>query len=417
MSNRELWSKVFEIKKFDLNKDIHFITAKEIKQITGQEPRNMAKMDSTADLPSIFKNNGYFLLPIENGRYEIIRGEGYHKLEKNKKTGEYDADIKFSITTAARGASEMEYLDYSIYTGVLEKILGLGSMYPSIRGRGRSRSFNFFVNRHQVDVSGVQLEVDSGLEAEHAIVLIEAKMETPEDFIVRQLYYPYRHFGLISPYKKIVPTFFTYDLGNKVYKYWVYDFKNDVDYNSIYLKSVHAFKIISTEPVELSELKPLENTQIADIPQANDLDKIITMVFGVNEKIDDYKKIAKYFEFNERQSSYYRQAAESLGLISSHKGKYYLTDKGQKLIKLSTSERNIFFIKLISEYELVKSSLDILQHKSVLTDGDLVKLVRQNHKISGSTVIRRAQSLKSWLNWIAERTNTFIKEDNKFIVS
>jgi hypothetical protein len=34
-------------------------------------------MDSTADLPPIFKKHGYFLLPVINGRYAIVRGNGF----------------------------------------------------------------------------------------------------------------------------------------------------------------------------------------------------------------------------------------------------------------------------------------------------------------------------------------------------
>jgi hypothetical protein len=40
----ELWDKVFAAKQFDISQELHFITAKEIKTLSGAEPRIMAKM-------------------------------------------------------------------------------------------------------------------------------------------------------------------------------------------------------------------------------------------------------------------------------------------------------------------------------------------------------------------------------------
>ena len=76
----ELWEKIFSVKAFDLSQDLHFIKASEIKEITNAEPRVMAKIDSSSGLPDIFKRNGYFILPIKNKEYAIVRGDGFHRL-------------------------------------------------------------------------------------------------------------------------------------------------------------------------------------------------------------------------------------------------------------------------------------------------------------------------------------------------
>lgn len=127
----EAWEKIFQTKQFDTTADLHFITADEIKAITGQEARIMAKVDFSKDLPEVFKRNGYFLLPVKNGNYAIVRGEGFHLLEGKVALQEYESKIDFPLTTAGRGQSEMQYLDHSYNTGVLEQVVGVGPLYQN----------------------------------------------------------------------------------------------------------------------------------------------------------------------------------------------------------------------------------------------------------------------------------------------
>src|SRR3989344_3688079 len=412
----ELWEKIFTAKNFDLTQNLHFITADEIKKITRAEPRIMAKFDSLADLPVVFKKNGYFLLPVKNGKYAIVRGSGFHKLENIGEISDHNSRIKFSLTTAGRGSSEMQYLDYSFNAGALESVMGISPLYQSIRGREFSKNFSFEVNKTNLDVSSVQLEVDSGLEGEDSIVLIEAKMRTPEDFIIRQLFYPYNHFKIVSPDKKIVPVFFTYEPVDKIYNFWIYEFTDPRNYNSIRLKGAKSLKILTELEFELDDIRPKNIVEYKDlIPQANDLDKVIELVFKVSEGVNNYKDIADYFGFDERQSSYYREAAEALGLVYREGGKYNLTEVGKTLTSLPSEKRNIFFIELLSDFSLVKEGLSIIQGKKVLTKSDIELLISKTSKLSGSTISRRAGSLISWFTWIAVKSGTFIREDDKFV--
>lgn len=56
--------------------------------------------------------------------------------------------------------------------------------------------------------TGVQVEVDLGCEGRRDIVLIEAKVGQPQDFIIRQLFYPYRKWKPEIPQKRVRPWFF-----------------------------------------------------------------------------------------------------------------------------------------------------------------------------------------------------------------
>lgn len=411
----DLWEKIFEIKSFDLTKDLHFISADEIKEITGAEPRIMAKVDASVDLPDVFKRNRYFLLPVKNGLYAIVRGNGFHLLEAKGSQINHVSRIKFNLTTAGRGSSEMQYLDYSFNSGALENLLGISPLYQSIRGREYSKQFQFKVGQTEISVGSVQLEVDSGLEGEDTIVLIEAKVKTPEDFIIRQLFYPYNHFKIISPNKKIVPIFFTYEPNTKLYNFWIYEFTDPGNYNSIRLKEVRSLTISAEQEIKLSEIKPMGIVAYKDlIPQANDLNKVIELVFKVNEGVNHYKNVAEYFDFNERQSSYYREAAEALGLITNKKGIYKLTNIGNQLVSLPVEKRNLFMVELLSDFNLVKAGLNTLKERGKLTQEDLEHFIEEESGLSGTTIPRRASSLVSWFKWIAEATGSFIYEDNTF---
>lgn len=411
----ELWEEIFKVKKFDLTQDLHYISADEIKAFA--EPRIMAKMDDSKDLPPVFERNGYFLLPTKNGIYAIVRGDGFHLLEERGQLITHESRIKFHLTTAGRGMSEMQYLDNAYNTGAIEKVIGVGHLYQSIRGREYSKKFDFNVGNIKIETGSVQIEVDSGLEGEDSIVLMEAKVKTPEDFIIRQLYYPYRHFRIVSPDKKIIPVFFTYEPKEQVYNFWIYEFKDISDYNSIFLKEKKSIKIVTKDEVELDDIKAEGIVSYKElIPQANDLNKVLELVYKVSEGINNYVDIAKYFDFDVRQSSYYREAAEALSLLYSKNGQYYLTEAGQKLVSLTTEKRNLYFTNILLDFNIVKESIALLKQKNILTKADMEDIVARNSKLSGSTVGRRANSLASWLKWISSSLNIFTwdKESGAF---
>lgn len=415
----KLWEKIFEVKGFDPARDSHFITADEIKAITGAEPRVMAKIDAAADLPDVFRRNGYFILPVKNGEYAIVRGEGFHTLEApGFPLEKHVSRIKFHLTTAARGAGEMQYLDYSFYSGAIEKIIGKSPLYQSIRGREYSKQFQFKVARTPLRVASVQFEVDSGLEGEDSIVLVEAKVKTPEDFIVRQLFYPYRHFCMVSPEKQIIPVFFTYEPADMVYNFWIYEFTDPSNYNSLRLKQARSLKIISQKELSLDDFKARGVARKKDlVPQANDLNKVIELVFKIQEGVDNYRAIAGHFGFDARQSSYYREAAESLGLVYADAGKYRLTDYGRKLVDLPVEKRHLFVADLLSDFSLVKEGFELLHKKSVLTQKNLEDIIRKYSGLSGSTVTRRAGSLAAWFKWIAQATGSLAFEEGVFRIN
>lgn len=405
------WEQIFEAKNFDLSADLHFITAKEIKDITGEEPRLMAKSDSRKDLPAVIRDNGYFLLPVNNGKYAIVRGEGFHDIENTVEPIQFTSRIRFNLSTAMRNTSEMQYLDYCFASGLIEDVIGRGILYSSIRGRERSGTFSFTVNKTHITVDGAQIEVDLGLEGEDCIVLLEAKARNMQDFIIRQLYYPYRRFNNLLDNKTIIPVFFTYESSNNTYNFWIYEFTNLTDYNSLRFIKTLSYKIVTKDEIALNDIEPVDIEYRDIIPQANDLDKVMELVFKVSEGLNNAEKIADYFEFDKRQSSYYREAAEALGLVQRESITYRLTKAGEHLVSLETQDRNIYFAQVLANFRLIRSGLDMLKAGKVFKRKDLESLIAKHSNLSGSTIPRRAHSLMTWYKWIAANTGTLKVDD------
>ncbi|WP_395939594.1 type II restriction enzyme [Anabaena sp. FACHB-1237] len=68
------WKAIFEKYKI-YNHDFtqpYFINAKDIKEV-----RIICKQDTRESRPDIFQKLRLFLLPVKNGEYAILKGEGY----------------------------------------------------------------------------------------------------------------------------------------------------------------------------------------------------------------------------------------------------------------------------------------------------------------------------------------------------
>ena len=77
-----------------------------------------------------------------------------------------------------------------------------------------------------------QIEIDGGYEGDSSLNLIEAKNYISDDFLIRQLYYPYRLWSNKIG-KRVRPIFLTY--SNGIFHLREYEFVTPELYNSIRL--------------------------------------------------------------------------------------------------------------------------------------------------------------------------------------
>lgn len=149
-----------------------------------------------------------------------------------------------------------------------------------------------------------------------------------------------------------------------------------------------------------------------EIPQADDVNKISEFPLRVSEGYDTADKIKRAFGFVNRQSSYYRQASEILGLVSRDKrSTYKLTNRGEEYLCLSSQQKSR--CKLLLEFPIINELfLDIsIDPSKVIGRQHIVGLLRKYSQLTGSTLGRRAQTIISWFKWI--RNNLGIVDVNK----
>src|SRR3990167_4442784 len=253
MANSKSWKKIFDdykIHEHDFDKSPFSLSATQIKracqrfkETSEKEVRILCKQDSRGDRPDVFVKHNLFLLPVKNGYYSIIKGEGYIDIpEIKKEIVIYSSKLDFQLDTTKIGDSEMQHLDYAYAASLIRTFMDDSSLVLTIRGRKYTPAFEFYVGKQLIKVVSVQTEVDAGYEGKNQIVLVEAKNFSATNVIIRQLYYPFRQWQEHTK-KKVVTLFFDKAHGEDVYSIWQFEFKNKDDYNSIKLVKSGKFRI------------------------------------------------------------------------------------------------------------------------------------------------------------------------------
>ena len=247
------WSVIFDaynIHSHDFDKAPFFISAQQIKDATShfsktaeREVRILCYQAQRKDQPEVFTNRGLFLLPVKNGHYAIVKGEGYMEIpEITSPPIKFRPAHGFELESAKVGDSEMQHLDFAHASGMLEDFVSEGRLYLTIRGRKYTPEFSFSVDGVQITQQSVQTEVDAGYEGEEVVVLVEGKNTKVKDTIIRQLYYPYRKWTKDTG-KRVIPMFF--EKNGDEYMFWMYEFTDPEDYNSIGLIRSRRYSLTS----------------------------------------------------------------------------------------------------------------------------------------------------------------------------
>ena len=251
MPKDESWEKIFkdyDIYDHNFDDEPFHVTAEQIKRAcqdfteTGQkEVRILCKQDSREGRPRVFVEKDLFLLPVKNGEYVIVRGEGYVDIPEIQATKEfYVSKLDFNLDTSFVGNSEMQHLDFAYASSLIRYFMEDDSLVLTIRGRKYTPKFSFKVGNHLINVRSVQTEVDAGYEGKNQVVLIEAKSSSTQNVIIRQLYYPFRQWQEHTE-KPVVTLFF--QKSRDLYSIWHFRFNDIEDYNSIELIKSGKFKI------------------------------------------------------------------------------------------------------------------------------------------------------------------------------
>lgn len=383
-----------------------------------REARLMTKFDFKSQLPTLFSENNLSILPISRGNYVISTFETFEEFDTN------DVDI-----TRIEFPSFIESIDYNnissestalncaFVSGIIEDFVEDEELKPTVNGRMSSGNFNFSITTKtsplNITVDRSQLEIDGGYESINYLSLIEAKNSISKDFLIRQLYYPFRLWeNKIS--KPIKNLFLTYTNG--IFHFREYVFSNTNQYNSIQLvkqkKYIIYDGVINIEIIQqtLNEVEIVSEPKIP-FPQADSFDRVINLCELLNDNTflskDD---ITENYDFDKRQTNYYTDAGRYLGLVDKRNEdgeiRFYLSSLGEKLFKLSIAKRQIEFARSILSHLAFNKTLQLYFEKaSSPSKEEVVQIMKTSNLYnidSESTFRRRASTISSWINWILD---------------
>lgn len=402
------------------------ISANQIKEV--REPRLMTKFDHHINLPEIFDKNKLAILPITRGEYVIGHFDIYHSFEKEP------VDItRVQLPTYVQSlnidniTSEAIALNAAVASGIIAEFLEEepGSLFSTVSGRMGSSSFSFHVNHiakgqpsYCINVDRSQVEIDAAYEGINYLSLFEAKRDLADDFLVRQLYYPFRLWkDRVS--KEVKTVFLIY--SNGIYRVMEYAFDDVNNYNSLRLVKQKRYSIedttITMEDIlsVLDQTDPVLEPDNIPFPQANSFERVINLcelIKSSNEELTK-DKVTENYAFDERQSNYYTDAARYLGLIErSYNEKrepvYTLTSKGLKILSFDFKHRQLEFCKCILQHTVFAKALTrYLKTGVMLTKPDVVQLMKEAKikRINENTMDRRSSSVIGWINWIVSLNN------------
>ena len=253
MADDESWSKIcdnhqildhnFEQSPYVLSSAQIKESCQEFKQTSKKEVRILCKQDSREDRPEVFQDNELFLLPIKNGQYAIIQGEGYVDIPAvTSPVTAYKSALSFSPETSTVGNSEMQHLDYAYAASLIRSFMTDDSLVLTIRGRKYTPEFSFSAGTHnnKITAKSVQTEVDAGYEGIDKVLLIEAKNSSTNNVIIRQMYYPFRQWQQYT--EKTIHLIF-FEKRDNDYYIWRFAFDEISNYNSIRLVDSKRFSI------------------------------------------------------------------------------------------------------------------------------------------------------------------------------
>lgn len=414
--NDAAWESLFD--KYHILAEIErngqfVISANQIKEF--REPRLMTKFDHKINLPNIFVANNLSILPITRGDYVISSFSAYKEFD------EPSQDVqRISIPAHIQSlmpqflVSEAIALNCANACGILNDFLEDDELVPTVSGRMSSGSFEFGINTalgmKNITVSNSQIEIDAAYEGIHYLSLFEAKRDLSDDFLVRQLYYPFRVWSERVT-KTVKPVFLIF--SNGMFNLYQYQFEDPQNYNSLRLVKqknyVIATEICLADIENLLKTVPLVQEPDISFPQADRMSRIVNLIELLNEKPMTKQDITSEYAFDERQTNYYTDAGRYLGLIDKTHDEdgniqFQLSACGHRIMGLEYKERQLALVTQILMHKVFNETLKLhLQCGEMPNKQTIIQIMKRSNLYrveADSTYLRRSSTVVGWVNWI-----------------
>lgn len=421
--NDRAWEALF--KKYDIlsriNSEGKFeISSSQIKEF--REPRLMAKFDHAINLPKIFSDNKLAILPITRGDYVISNFRAYHNFEDNE-----TPIVKVSLPSYIQSlevdnvASESVALNCAVAAGIVEDFLEDEDLVSTVSGRMGSGVFDFGIQNLQtgalnnISVNNSQIEIDGAYEGVNSLALFEAKRDLSTDFLIRQLYYPYRVWrDRVS--KDVRPIFLVY--SNGIYRLSEYAFEDPTSYNSLTLikqkkYSIEDTTITTTDIEEIANTTPIIREPETPFPQADRFDRVVNICELLLERELSRNDVTEEYAFDVRQTNYYTDAGRYLGLVEKYRANnsptYRLTTDGKTILHMTYRKRQLELCRRILQHRVFAVALRAYFDSGIMPARNEIIQIMKNSNLynvgEAKTFTRRASTVSGWINWIIELIN------------
>ena len=412
----EVWEDLFNqyniLQKINQH-GVYEITSTTINKM--HEARLMTKFDCSNDLPEIFKQDDLSIQPTARGSYIIGRFENYFTLPKQifRTIEKFSLPDFIETIVPDQITSEAISILCAHHGGLFKAVMGEDSAL-TIMGRMGTGIFDYQIAQkcgalYPISVQKSQCEVDGGFEGLTTLALVEAKSHTCDDFLIRQLYYPYR-LWLNKTKKPITPIFMTH--ADEIFSFYKFRFTDDLVYNSLVLQDTRHFQF-GTIGITMKDLVNIFNTTIIlpeplgiPFPQADSMARLIDLLWQFDTAGGQLgsNQITQLQDFDKRQTDYYTNAGRYLGLIDKPKlATYQLSEKGRAVLAMTHQNRCLELVRLILHHKVFHDAFGLYLKNNTLPDKKaIVTLIKNVDGISGDTLNRRTSTVLSWLGWILE---------------
>ncbi len=145
--------------------------------------------------------------------------------------------------------------------------------------------------------------------------------------------------------------------------------------------------------------------QTLDIPQANALETVRTVLRAVHLGARTIEDISHFTAYSDRHVQYRVHAARILGLAQLERDQVWLTTLGEKLMdseRRSDQERIIFYDAIQACPVIQIVAPDLLSDRPPTVE-ELSERIFQQSKLSLTTAERRAGGLMTWRQYVLNR--------------
>lgn len=423
--NDKAWARA--ISKLDIENQIAVdgradVSAQQLKLAGGREPRLMAKIDHRGQLPAPFKRKGgdWGILPTSRRGYVIGQFDMFAPFPDADDSPARPLRMPKDLETVSFGPSLSETAAVNILAaeGALAEFLGENRLIHTIAGRMGTGQFKFDVSVSgpgggrdlPVTVDRAQIEIDAGFEGENSVVLIEAKREGAENFVIRQLYYPWRHWREKCG-KPVRPVYLI--VGGTQLRLIEYAFDDPHRYAPPRVVADRRYSLVggSWETESLADIlartRPEPEPEGVPFPQADRVDRVLEHVGYVAEGLDTADAILDDMDVDSRDIDYYMNAAIYLGFLhKAGRKRWRLSEAGRSLVAERPEDMSFKVAEAILARRVFREVLAMASESNGTAPdrgavADLLAEVAAS-PMSGDTLRRRAGTVLSWVRWLRE---------------